>query len=210
MRVLKGLLALSLLLAPVGAVFAQERTGEIQGIVSDEQGAAIPGATVTSESKTLPKPLQAISDSQGRFRFFNVPIGTYTMTVSLTGFSTHKQTVEVKLGSQITANAKLGVGQVTEVIEVTGTVLSIDPTSSRTATNITSAQIENLAKGSRGFQSLLTIAPGVRAEVKAGSAGVGGIAVDGATGSENAYYTCAADPSAPRTPSPWISCRRSR
>jgi len=188
MRVLKGLLALSLLLAPVGAVFAQERTGEIQGIVSDEQGAAIPGATVTAESKTLPKPLQAISDSQGRFRFFNVPIGTYTMTVSLTGFSTHKQTVEVKLGSQITANAKLGVGQVTEVIEVTGTVLSIDPTSSRTATNITSAQIENLAKGSRGFQSLLTIAPGVRAEVKAGSAGVGGIAVDGATGSENAYY----------------------
>jgi len=113
MRLLKGLLVLSLLVAPVGVAFAQERTGEIQGLVSDEQGAAIPGATVTAESRTLPKPLQAVTDSLGRFRFFNVPIGTYTMTVSLTGFSTHKQTVEVKLGSQITANAKLGVGQVT-------------------------------------------------------------------------------------------------
>src|SRR5258706_15702816 len=63
MRLLKGLLALSLLLAPLGA-FAQERFGEVSGIVSDEQGAAIPGATVTAESKNLPKPLTAITDSQ--------------------------------------------------------------------------------------------------------------------------------------------------
>ncbi len=171
-----------------GMLGAQERTGEIQGLVSDEQGAAIPGATVTAESRTLPKPLQAVTDSQGRFRFFNVPIGTYVMTVGLTGFSTHKQTVEVKLGSQITANAKLGVGQVTEVIEVTGTTLSIDPTSSRSATNITADQIENLAKAGRGFNSLLAMAPGVFLEPKNGSAGVGGVQVGGSSGSENGFY----------------------
>jgi outer membrane receptor protein involved in Fe transport len=188
MRSLKGLLVLSLLIAPVGAAFAQERTGEIQGVVSDEQGAAIPGATVSAESKTLPKPLQAITDAQGRFRFLQVPPGTYVMMVGLTGFSTHKQTVEVKLGSQITANAKLGVGQVTEVIEVTGTTLSIDPTSSRSATNITSDQIDNLAKAGRGFNSLLAMAPGVFLEPKNGSAGVGGVQVGGSSGSENGFY----------------------
>src|SRR5260370_25269768 len=188
MRLLKGLVVLSLLIAPVGIASAQERTGEIQGVVSDEQGAAIPGATVTAESKALPKPLQAITDAQGRYRFFNVPIGTYTMTVGLTGFSTHKQTVEVKLGSQITANTKLSVGQVTEVIEVTGTTLSIDPTSSRSATNITSEQIENLAKVGRGFNSLLAVAPGVLLEPKNGSAGVGGVQVGGSSGSENGFY----------------------
>lgn len=188
MRLLKGLLALSLLLTPVGAAFAQERFGEVSGTVSDEQGAAIPGATVTAESKTLPKPMQAITDSQGRFHFLNVPIGTYTLTVGLTGFSTHKQTVEVKLGSQITANAKLGVGQVTEVIEVTGTTLSIDPTSSRSATNITSSQIENLAKAGRGFNTLLTLAPGVFLEPKNGTQGVGGVQVGGSSGSENGFY----------------------
>jgi hypothetical protein len=188
MRLFRGLLALSLLLTPVGAAFAQERSGEISGIVSDEQGAAIPGATVMAESKTLPKPLQAVTDSQGRFRFLNVPIGTYTMTVGLTGFSTHKQTLEVKLGSQITAHAKLGVGQVTEVIEVTGTTLSIDPTSSRSATNITSEQIENLAKAGRGFNTLLTLAPGVFLEPKNGTQGVGGVQVGGSSGSENGFY----------------------
>src|SRR3970282_829117 len=109
-------LALSLSLGVL--VSAQERSGEIQGLVTDEQGAAVPGAVVTAESKALPKGLQTISDAQGRYRFLTVPVGTYTLTFSLTGFSTHKQTVEVRLGSQITANAKMGVGQVTEVIEV--------------------------------------------------------------------------------------------
>ncbi len=185
--VLKRLLVLPLVLV-AGIAVAQERTGELSGIVADESGAPVAGAALTAESKTLPKGLQTTTDGTGRYRFFNMPIGVYTITVSQTGFSPVKHTVEVKLGSQITFNAKLAVGQMTEAIEVTVGVTTIDPTSSRTATNITSSQIENLAKGSRGFQSLLTLAPGVRAEVKAGSAGVGGISVDGATGSENAYY----------------------
>jgi len=184
----RWLLLLLILGLGAGMLGAQERTGEIQGVVSDDQGAAIPGATVTAESKTVPQPLHAVTDAQGRFRFFNVPVGTYVMTVGLTGFSTHKQTVEVKLGSQLTANAKLSVGQVTEIIEVTGTTLSIDPTSSRSATNITSDQIENLAKVGRGFNSLLAMAPGVFLEPKNGSAGVGGVQVGGSSGSENGFY----------------------
>jgi outer membrane receptor protein involved in Fe transport len=169
-------------------VSAQERSGEIQGSVTDEQGAAVPGAVVSAESKALPKGLQTVTDSQGRYHFLTVPVGTYSLTFTLTGFSTHKQTVEVKLGSQITANAKMGVGQVTEVIEVTGTALSIDPTSSRSGTNITSDQIENLAKAGRGFNSLLSMAPGVFLEPKNGTQGVGGVQVAGSSGSENGFY----------------------
>jgi hypothetical protein len=167
---------------------AQERTGEILGTVTDESGAPVPGALVRAESKTLPRGLETATDHGGRYMLQNVPIGTYTVTVTLSGFKTIKQAVDVRIASIITLNPRLAVGSLSEAVEVVGTALSIDPTSSRAATNITTAQIENLAKGSRGFQSLLTLAPGVRAEVKAGSAGVGGIAVDGATGSENAYY----------------------
>ena len=179
-------LALLLLLAGLG--YAQERTGEISGVVVDESGAPVPGATIRAESKTLPRPLETVSDSGGRFQMLNVPIGEYTVTTSLSGFNTLKQAIEVKIGSQITYNPKLSVGQMTETIEVKGGVMSIDPTSSRTATNITRQQIEDLGKASRGFNALLNMAPGVRPEVKSGSAGVGGIQVDGASGSENAYY----------------------
>jgi len=184
-----GWLTLSLaifLFASVG--YAQERSGEILGTVVDDTGAPVPGALIQLESKTQPKALQTISDAQGRFHFFNVPIGEYTVTTSLSGFSAHKATLDVRLGSQLTHNPKLAVGTMTEVVEVTGAVLSIDPTSSRSATNITTEQIDNLAKSGRGFNSLLALAPGVFLEPKNGNAGVGGVQVGGSSGAENAFY----------------------
>ena len=135
-------LVLSLLIAGVG--HAQERTGEISGVVVDESGAPVPGATIRAESKTLPRPLETVSDASGRYQMLNVPIGQYTLTVSLAGFNTLKQAMEVKISSQITFNPKLTVGQMTETIEVKAGMMSIDPTSSRTATNITRQQIEDL------------------------------------------------------------------
>ena len=181
-------LGAALLLLLGGMASAQERTGEIGGTVLDASGAPVPGASIVAESPTLPRPLQTVSDAQGRFRFFNVPVGTYTMTTSLPGFSTHKETLEVRLGSQLTHNPKLAVGAVTEVVEVVGGGLSIDPMSSRSATNITAEQIEGLAKAGRSFNSLLPMAPGVFLEPKNGNAGVGGVQVGGSSGAENAFY----------------------
>ena len=130
-----GWLTLSLAIVLVASVgYAQERSGEILGTVVDDTGAPVPGAVIQIESKTQPQALQTVSDAQGRFHFFNVPIGEYTVTTTLTGFTTHKATLDVRLGSQLTHNPKLGVGAMTEVVEVTGTALSIDPTSSRSAT----------------------------------------------------------------------------
>ena len=182
---LTACLALSL---ASGVVLAQERTGEILGTVVDESGGPVPGAVVSATGPSLPGALDSISDAQGRFRIFNVPIGTYTITTRLAGFNTHKASVEVRLGAQITHNPKLTVGQVTEVVEVTGNALSIDPTSSRSATNITTEQIENLPKSTRGFHGLLAMAPGVLLEPKAGNAGVGGVQVGGSSGAENAFF----------------------
>lgn len=189
-----GWLILSLAIFLVAGVgYAQERSGEILGTVVDDTGAPVPGALILLESKAQPKPLQTVSDAQGRYHFFNVPIGEYTVTTSLSGFSSHKATLDVRLGSQLTHNAKLSVGSVTEVVEVTGEVLSIDPTSSRSATNITTEQIDNLAKSGRGFNSLLALAPGVFLEPKNGSAGVGGVQVGGSSGAENAFYVDGAE-----------------
>jgi hypothetical protein len=184
-------LALALCLAlsfTSGRALAQERTGEIAGTVVDDSGAPVPGATVSAVGTALPRGMEATSDSQGRFRLFNMPIGSYTVTTTLTGFNPHKATVEVRLGSQITFNPKLGVGQVAETVEVVGGALSIEPTSSRSATNISVEQIQNLPKAARGFQALLPMAPGVFLEPKNGNAGVGGVQVGGSSGSENAFY----------------------
>jgi hypothetical protein len=187
-----ALLAVAALLLS-GTGYAQERSGEILGTVIDDSGAPVPGASIQAESKNLPQPLTTVSDAQGRYHFFNVPIGVYTVTTTLAGFTTAKATLDVRLGSQLTHNPKLALGAVTEVVEVTGTALSIDPTSSRSATNITTEQIDNLAKSGRGFNSLLSLAPGVFLEPKNGNAGVGGVQVGGSSGAENAFYVDGAE-----------------
>ncbi|MBI3698789.1 MAG: TonB-dependent receptor [Acidobacteria bacterium] len=184
-RLFAGLLILSLLFVAPG--FAQERWGKILGNVTDPSGAVVPEARIVATSPTTPQPLETTTDGLGNYVLPVVPIGLYTVEVSKTGFQTVRQAnLEVKLGAQVIYNAKLAVGQVAEVVEVTSGGVLLETTSSRTSTNISESQFDNLPKG-RTFNSLLAMAPGVRAEVKAGNAGVGGFQVDGASGSENAY-----------------------
>ncbi len=170
-----------------GSAPGQERWGKILGTVTDPSGGVVPDAKVVATSPTLPQGLETTTDALGNYVFPQVPIGTYTITVSKTGFQTVKQqNLEVTLGAQVMYNARLSVGQIAEVVEVTESSVLLETTSSRTSTNITATTFDNLPKG-RAFNSLLAMAPGVRAEVKAGNAGVGGFQVDGASGSENAY-----------------------
>ncbi len=174
-------------LSIAGLSLAQENTGKIVGTVADVSGGAIPAVKLTATGPALPAGLSIESDSSGRFVFESVPIGTYTITVTKEGFTTVRQAnVEVKLGSQIDFNPKLTIGQVNQVMEVSQSSISLDTTSSRTATNISAAQFDDLPKG-RTFDSLLQMAPGVRREVKNGNAGGGGFQVDGASGSENSF-----------------------
>jgi hypothetical protein len=173
---------------------AQENYGAILGTVLDQSGAGIPGVKLVATAPNLPRPVEVETDATGRYAMQRLPIGIYTITVTKSGFSSVKQNnVDVRLGSQITLNPSLKVSAVAETVEVTESAVSIDPTSSRTAVNITSQVFDNLPR-SRSFESILTMAPGVRLEPKASSTtGAGndsrtvGIQVDGASGSENSF-----------------------
>ncbi|MBY0373569.1 MAG: TonB-dependent receptor, partial [Bryobacteraceae bacterium] len=184
---------------------AQENTGSISGTVMDATGAAVPGVKIQLASPSVPGGLETLSDDGGNYAFARVPNATFVLTATKTGFTTFRQQgLVVQLGSKITFNPKLSVGQVTEVIEVSEAALSIDPTSSRTATNIDSKTFDALPR-SRNFQSLLAMAPGVRIEPKASNASFGGnssntsagagIQVDGASGAENVFIVDGVDTS---------------
>ncbi len=160
-------------------------SGRIAGVIKDQTGAVVPAARISAASPTLPRAIETVSDNLGSYIFPRLPIGTYSLTVARNGFQTLLQhAIEVKLGSEITFNVTLALGQIAETIEVAGAAGSLDLTSSQTSTNINVRDFENLPK-SRDYTSLLTIAPGVRLENRAG--GGYGIQVDGASGSENAY-----------------------
>ena len=181
---------LALILLAIGMIvptFAQENTGRVDGTVVDSSGSVVPDAKLTATAPTLPREIDTVSDGSGNFAFTSLPPGVYVITVSKVGFQTTKiANVLVSLGSKVTLAPKLSVGTVSQTVEVVDTGISLDVSSSLTSTNITSEMFSELPR-SRNFNSLLNMAPGVRLEPKSGTSGVGGVSVDGASGSENVF-----------------------
>src|SRR5262245_24246521 len=109
MRIIaKSLGFLCVLLAPC-ALFAQ---GTLTGVVRDSTGAVLPGVTVEAASPVLIEKIRtATTDATGQFRIVNLRGGSYTVTFTLTGFTTVRREGVMLAGEAVvTLNAELGVG----------------------------------------------------------------------------------------------------
>src|SRR5580698_6779489 len=113
-------LALLLTLSGIPAMAQSSSSGTVQGIVVDQQGAAIPGVAVKAVEPSTNLALDTTTNDAGRFIIVNVNPGTYNISFSKQGFSSrrvNKQYVEV--GEILTINATLEVGAISNVVEVT-------------------------------------------------------------------------------------------
>ena len=87
-RLSTGLLLLALgLLAPVTA-FAQTGAASLTGIVTDQSGAAVPGATVTATNQATNVDYTAVSNDAGSYTVTSIPVGTYIVKAELSRFKT--------------------------------------------------------------------------------------------------------------------------
>lgn len=175
---------LSLIACFAAMAFAQATTGSIEGVIKDQQGAVLPGVTVTAKStgSTAGYNRNATTDQNGYFVLPNAPVGSYEITITKDGFKVSKSTVTVTLDRAARVDKELEVGSANEVVNVTAEGgITIDPTESKLQTNITPELFEALPKGTN-FTSLLKAAPNVRPEPLSG-----GFQIDGASGSENVW-----------------------
>src|SRR5690242_1664025 len=120
MSSVKRVVCLFLWLAAVPAsVFAQ---ATLTGVVKDSSGAVLPGVTVEAASAALiEKSRSAVTDGTGQYRLTELLPGSYSVTFTLTGFSTVKrENVDVSGAGVITINADMKVGSVSETITVSG------------------------------------------------------------------------------------------
>src|SRR5579885_1912851 len=101
------------------AAFAQ---ATLAGIAKDASGAVLPGVTVEASSPALlEKARSAITDGTGTYQIVDLRPGTYTVTFTLSGFSTYKREgVGISGAGVITINADMKVGNVSETVNVTG------------------------------------------------------------------------------------------
>ena len=105
----------------VSALDAGAQTVALQGQVRDAQGGVLPGATVAAETPALAAPAVVTTDASGRYRFLDLPSGTYTVVFSLDGFQTERrEQIVVPAGRPETQDAELGIATLTERVEVVG------------------------------------------------------------------------------------------
>ena len=121
-RLLTVLCALHLCAA---AAFAQFDSATVLGFISDQTGAAMPGATVTLTNPATGISTTAVSDERGQYQFLNVRIGTYSLKAELQGFTTAiAENFTVAVNARQRVDLALSVGGVGETVQVTGAARS--------------------------------------------------------------------------------------
>jgi hypothetical protein len=153
-------LALGLLLAAAPA-FAQVSTGNIYGTVTDEQGAVLPGVTVTLAGDFGTR--STTTSANGDFRFLALDNGTYKLTVALAGFGTVVRSVRVTTAENLNLPFALKVAGVQETIEVTGEVPLVDVKKRGTSTTMLSDELQKMPNA-RDPWAVLKNVPGVVAD----------------------------------------------
>src|SRR5262245_53038725 len=189
LRIMPAALALCLGLFATSVSAQTATTGTLEGTVADANGAVVPGATVRVISPNLIRAQTAVSDSQGRYRFANLPPGKYTVSVeAVSGFAKfEKANVEVNLSKTSTVDISLQPQGASAVVEVTAGSPGVDLANNTTGTNVTTDQFSNFPT-QRTVQSLYTIAPTVtRSGLRDASGRERDPSVGGASGPENNY-----------------------
>lgn len=192
MRLMKTALVLLVTLYLCGGrARAQSTTGTIRGHVSDAQGLALPGVTVSVTSPALQGSRTAVTADNGDYVLTLLPSGTYTVTFELGGFERVSRTVGLAPTQDLPVEVALGPATVTEEVNVVGRRADVLTQTSQVATNFQQELIQSLPTN-RDLNAYLLLAPAVHPTGPNGGYSIAGAAsyeslflVNGVTVNEN-------------------------
>jgi len=149
-----------LLQAP--AADAQTITGTITGVVKDSSGGVLPGATMTMTQLQTNRQEVAVTDVEGRYRSLPLPLGTYRVEASLSGFKSALQSgVMLTLDEVARVDFVLELGTVQEAVEVVAQAPLVEANSSTLSKLVDNRRIAELPLNTRNVYSLIFLTPGV-------------------------------------------------
>ncbi|HTR65750.1 MAG TPA: carboxypeptidase-like regulatory domain-containing protein, partial [Terriglobales bacterium] len=154
-------LAAMVLLAAVAS--AQTFRGTILGTVTDASGAVVAGAKVSVKNVNTGLERTTATSGDGSYSVPELPIGTYTVSISQAGFQTAVTNgVIVDVATERRVDAQLKTGQVSQAVEVSGEALpQVETTSAELGGTLTSGTIENLPVNGRDYMKLIYLNPGI-------------------------------------------------
>src|SRR5437588_5394573 len=119
------------------SAYAQTTQGRLMGVVSDAQGAVLPGVTVTATSPALIGAQSTVTQPDGKFLFPALPTGTYKLLFELAGFRTFtRENIQVVLGQTISVDAQLGIASLAENVTVAAASPVVDVTTTKVGSDL--------------------------------------------------------------------------
>ncbi len=154
-----GYCAFVLVLVTCSVSYAQY-TANIQGVVADPSGAAIPNATLEAVNLATQVLATTTSDGEGNYRFLSLAPGTYKLTAEAKGFRKAEVTVILQTNQTLNVPIPLEVG-LTEQVMVTGESPLVNTAETRNQMTLQTESLSTLPLAGRSYISLATLAPGV-------------------------------------------------
>ncbi len=176
---LTRLLALAVglfLFAAMAFAQSQATSGNIEGRVLDQNGAAIPNAGVTAKNQATGLEKRATSDGSGNYRLILLQPGAYNLTATANGFARADLTnVTVTIGSNTALDIGLAAGGATISVDVSAEAQVVETGRTSVSTTVDQRAIENLPVNGRNYLDFATLTPGVtRDPTRQGDLAVGG------------------------------------
>jgi len=141
---------------------AQYNNAEISGTITDGQGAAIPGATVSAVNTASGIAVERTTDDSGRFFLPSLTVGEYQVTVTHTGFKQVVQTgLVLQVGQKLDFPVTLSVGNAAETVTVTAEAGLLRTEDAQVADTIDNQKVEQLPLNGRQFLQLAQLSDGV-------------------------------------------------
>lgn len=169
--------------------YSQVATGSLAGLVTDPNGAAIPGASLTAKNEATGTEIKAASSEAGLYVFTSLPTGVYTITVEKAGFKkVSRTTLEVRIAQRLDLDFKLEVGDVQQTVSVTAEAPLLETSTAERGSNISVKMMDNLplfAGGIRNPRAFINYMAGVTNNGEQSVSGSGGraqeVLIDGAS-----------------------------
>jgi Carboxypeptidase regulatory-like domain/TonB dependent receptor len=176
----------------VGSLAAQTFRGTILGTVTDPSGAVVSGAKVTIKNVNTGLERTTQTSADGSYSVPELPIGTYTVTVTQSGFQTAvTSNVVVDVSAERRVDTTLKTGTTSTVVEISGETLpQVETTSNELGSVLTPETIENLPVNGRDYTKLIYLTPGVAGspdQISDSPGSFGVFSMNGARGRSNNF-----------------------
>lgn len=158
----KVLVCVILTLALSVCAFAQTSNGRIIGVITDPQGAVVPGAKISVTNVSTNETRQTVSGADGTYQVLDLPIGSYRVTAEHSGFTqVVTEPHDLLINQSLRIDIPLAIGKTSETVVVSGESLNVETVNSTIGQSVVGRAVQELPLNGRNVLDLAKTLPGV-------------------------------------------------